>query len=77
MGYARGTRHAYLAGSACACLTIVGVSMTGALAFLGRFDAPHDTHCAVADDRGHAWVCSPAEGGVRRVVDPFASWATR
>ncbi|HEY8077617.1 MAG TPA: hypothetical protein VIF62_26000 [Labilithrix sp.] len=77
MGYARGTRHAYLAGGACACLTVIGVAQSGELALLGRFDAPHDTHCAVADDHGNAWVCSPSEGGVRRVADTFPSWASR
>lgn len=75
MGYARSTRHVYLAGGACACLTVVGLAPTGTLSVLGRFDAPSDTHCAVADDRGHAWVCAPSEGGVRRVSDPFPSWA--
>jgi hypothetical protein len=74
MGYARSTRHVYLAGFACGCLTILGLSTTGDLGVLGRFDAPHDTHCAVADDRGHAWVCAPSEGGLRRIDDPFPSW---
>jgi YVTN family beta-propeller protein len=77
MGYARATRHAYLAGSACACLTVIGIANSGEMSVLGRFDAPSDTHCAVADDRGHAWVCSPSEGGVRRVDDGFPSWANR
>ena len=74
MGYAPKTRHAYLAGGACGCLTLVGLSTSGALGVLGRFDAPADTHCAVADDRGHAWVCAPSEGGLRRIADPFPSW---
>jgi hypothetical protein len=77
MGYARRTRHVYLAGSACGCLTVVGLSMTGSLGVLGRFDAPSGTHCAVADDFGHAWVCAPDDGTLRRIDDPFASWAAR
>jgi hypothetical protein len=75
MGYARSTRHVYLAGGACACLIVVGLAPPGRLGVLGRFDAPSDTHCAVADDRGHAWVCAPSEGALRRVDDPFPSWA--
>lgn len=74
MGYARTTRHVYLAGGACGCLTVVGLSRGGALGVLGRFEAPSDTHCAVADDLGHAWVCAPSEGGLRRIADPFPSW---
>jgi hypothetical protein len=76
MGYARTTRHAYLAGGACGCLTVIGLSTSGTLGVLGRFDAPSDTHCAVADDRGHAWVCAPSEGGLRRIADRFPSWGT-
>jgi hypothetical protein len=74
MGYARSTRHVYLAGGACGCLTVVGLAPAGDLAVLGRFDAPSDTHCVVADDRGHAWVCAPSEGALRRIADPFPSW---
>jgi DNA-binding beta-propeller fold protein YncE len=71
IGYARTKRHVYLAGSACGCLTIMGLSSGGQLGMLGRFDAPHDTHCVVADDRGHAFVCAPSEGALYRVTDAF------
>lgn len=74
IGYARTTRHVYLAGGACACLTVVGLAPSGKLGVLGRFDAPSDTHCAVADNHGHAWVCAPSEGSLRRIADPFPSW---
>lgn len=77
IGYARSSRHVYLAGSACACLTVMGLARDGSLGLLGRFDAPSDTHCVVADDRGHAFVCAPTEGGLRRVDDPFPSWGGR
>jgi hypothetical protein len=77
IGYARSTRHVYLAGGACGCLTVLGLSEAGGLDLLGRFDAPGDTHCVVADDRGHAWVCAPSEGALRRVDDPFPSWGVR
>jgi DNA-binding beta-propeller fold protein YncE len=77
IGYARTTRHVYLAGSACACLTVVGLATDGRLRVLGRFDAPSDTHCVAADDRGHAFVCAPSEGGLRRIDDGFPSWGAR
>jgi hypothetical protein len=75
IGYSPALGHMYLAGSSCACLVVLGVSSPGALSFLGRFDAPSQTHCAVADDRGHAWVCDPADGQILRVDDPYGpSW---
>jgi hypothetical protein len=75
MGYSAKLGHLYLAGSACGCLVVLGVSTVGALSFLGRFDAPSSTHCAVADDRGQAWVCDPSAGRLWRVADPWpASW---
>ena len=69
MGWAPTARHVYVAGTACGCLTVLGLSREGRLDLLGRFDAPSDTHCVVADDRGHAFVCAPSEGGLRRVKD--------
>jgi hypothetical protein len=71
IGYNRALGHLYLAGSACGCLIIAGVSPGGALSFLGRFGAPGAAHCAVADDRGNAWVCDQEAGSLRRVKDPF------
>lgn len=72
IGYSPALRHLYLAGGACACLVTLGVAQTGELSFLGRVDAPSDTHCAVADNVGNAWACDPSAGAVRKVVDPFA-----
>ena len=75
MGYSPSLGHVYLAGAACACLVVVGVSAAGQLSFLGRFDATSSAHCAVADDRGHAWVCDPDGGQLWRIDDPYpASW---
>jgi hypothetical protein len=71
MGYSRALRHLYLAGSACSCLTVLGLSSGGRLDYLGREDAPSDTHCAAADDVGNAWVCEPSSGSVRKVADRF------
>jgi DNA-binding beta-propeller fold protein YncE len=71
IGYSASLGHLYLAGSACQCLVTLGVSAAGTLKFLGRNDAPADTHCAVADDAGHAWVCDPKAGALWRVTDPF------
>ncbi len=73
IGYSPTLGHAYLAGTACKCLVVLGVSAKGELAYLGRFDATSAAHCAVADDRGHAWVCDPDNGRVVRVDDPYAA----
>jgi DNA-binding beta-propeller fold protein YncE len=69
MGYAPKTGHLYLAGSSCGCLVTLGVSAGGALSFLGRVNAAGSTHCAVADDAGHAWWCDQDTGSVWRVTD--------
>jgi DNA-binding beta-propeller fold protein YncE len=69
MGWAEAARHVYVAGTACGCLTVLGLSRAGKLDLLGRFDAPGDTHCVVADDRGHAFVCAPSDGALLRVKD--------
>lgn len=71
VGYNPGLGHVYLAGTACACLVVAGVSPSGVLSYLGRFDATSSAHCAVADNRGHAWVCDPDDGSLLRVDDPF------
>jgi hypothetical protein len=75
MGYAPVTRHAFLAGSACGCLSVLGLSPAGKLDFLGRFDAPTNTHCAVADDRGHGYACAPESGTIEQYDDSFPSRA--
>jgi hypothetical protein len=72
IGYNASLGHVYLAGGACRCLVTLGVSDTGKLSFLGRQDAPAETHCATADDVGHAWVCDPKHGALLRVTDGFA-----
>jgi DNA-binding beta-propeller fold protein YncE len=71
IGYAPRLGHLYLAGSACGCLVVLGVSPAGALLYLGRFDAPSSTHCVTPDDRGQAWVCDPDGGQILRVPDPW------
>lgn len=75
IGYSPALGHLYLAGAPCSCLAVLGVSSAGALSFLGRFQATPSTHCAAADDEGHAWVCDPDGGRLLRVDDPYpASW---
>jgi DNA-binding beta-propeller fold protein YncE len=75
IGYSPSLGHLYLAGTACKCLVVLGVSASGGLSFLGRFDATSSAHCAAADDRGHAWVCDPDGGRLLRIDDPYpASW---
>jgi DNA-binding beta-propeller fold protein YncE len=69
IGYSPALGHLYLAGSACACLVLLGVDARGGLSFLDRLDAPSSTHCAAADDVGHAWVCDPDEGRLFRIDD--------
>jgi DNA-binding beta-propeller fold protein YncE len=71
IGYNPALGHLYAAGTACACLVVLGVSHGGTLSFLGRFDAPSSAHCAAADDRGHAWVCDPDGGQLLRISDPY------
>src|SRR5439155_11665983 len=73
IGYAPALHHVYAAGSACGCLMMLGVSAAGGLSLLGRFDAESSTHCVVADDTGHAWVCDPDHGRLWRVDDPFTA----
>lgn len=69
IGYAAQLGHVYLAGSACGCLVTLGVSASGVLSFISRVDANMSTHCAVADDAGHAWWCDQDRGSVWRVAD--------
>lgn len=71
IGYSPTLGHAYQAGSGCACLVVLGVSGAGQVSVLGQLDAPATTHCATADDRGHAWVCDPQGGQLFRVDDPY------
>jgi hypothetical protein len=73
IGYAPATGHLYLAGSSCGCLVTLGVSAQGALGFLGRVDAAGSTHCATADDAGHAWWCDQDQGSIWRVNDASPS----
>jgi hypothetical protein len=71
IGYSPSLGHLYLAGTACRCLLVEGVSAAGQLSFLGRFNAASGAHCAVADDRGNAWVCDPGGGQLWRVHDSY------
>src|SRR5206468_4193324 len=71
IGYSPTLGHLYAAGTSCACLVVLGVSGSGELSFLGRFGATSSAHCAVPDDRGHAWVCDPDDGQLFRVTDPY------
>jgi DNA-binding beta-propeller fold protein YncE len=71
IGYSPRLHHVYAAGGACACLVTFGVSAAGTLSYLGRSQADPSTHCAVADDSGHAWVCDPRHGKLWRVDDTY------
>lgn len=69
IGYNPRLGHVYLAGDACSCVVTLGVSARGRLSFLERVSAPSHTHCVVADDVGHAWVCDPDTGRLLRFAD--------
>ena len=69
IGYSPALRHLYLAGGDCRCLVVLGVNAAGTLGLLEETSAPASTHCAVADEQGHAWVCDPQGGRVLRVTD--------
>src|SRR5205823_2529318 len=73
IGYAARLHHVYAAGGACGCLMMFGVSAAGQLSLLGRSSADSSTHCAAADDVGHAWVCDPDHGRLWRVDDTYAA----
>lgn len=69
IGYSPSLRHVYMVGFTCKCLVMLGLSSKGVPSLLERFDAPGDGSCAVADDRGHAWVCGPDQGVLHRYDD--------
>jgi hypothetical protein len=63
--------HLYVAGRVSANLAIVGVAKDGEMALLGLKDAALESHCAVADDRGHVYACDPDGGRILVRDDPF------
>jgi DNA-binding beta-propeller fold protein YncE len=73
IGYNPKLGHLYLAGGACGCFVVLGVNRDGKLTFLERAQAPDSTHCAAADDVGHAWVCDPKGGKLWRFDDRHPS----
>jgi hypothetical protein len=73
VGYNPKLGHLYMAGTVCRCLMIFSVNSDGVLTFLDRFNATSSAHCAVADDRAHAWFCDPDAGKLWRVDDPYSA----
>jgi DNA-binding beta-propeller fold protein YncE len=69
IGYSARLGHVYLAGGACKCLVMLGVTKQAELTFLESSSAPPSTHCVTADDIGTVWVCDPDAGRVIRVED--------
>jgi len=65
--------HLYLRGDGASTLDVIGVCSDGGMSTLAQVTIPAFGHGATADDRGHAWVCDPASGGVVRVTDPFGA----
>lgn len=68
-GYDPKTKHLYAAGGSCMCLSIFAVQDNGSVALASQKPASSETHCVVADDQGHAWVCDPKAGAVVRIGD--------
>ena len=63
--------HLYVPGGGSATLTIFGVGVVGRLERLGSVAVAAESHCATADDAGHAYVCDPLHGTLLVVTDPF------
>jgi len=66
-------RHLYLAGRFSANLAIVGVDSGGDMGLLGMADGALESHCTVADDRGHVYACDPDQGRILVRDDCFAA----
>jgi DNA-binding beta-propeller fold protein YncE len=61
----------YVPSTADSAMTVVGLSTTAPPAALGSIDTPSDSHCAVSIGGGTVYVCSPRQGGLLLVRDPF------
>lgn len=61
----------YVPSTADSAMTVVALSTTAPPAVLGSIDTPADAHCAVSIGGGTVYVCSPAQGGLLLVRDPF------
>jgi DNA-binding beta-propeller fold protein YncE len=70
LAYAPALHHLYVRGDPGATLDILGACSNGALAKLASVPIPDRGHGAIADDRGHVWVCDSFGGGVIRIADP-------
>jgi len=64
LGYDAASQRAYGAGK-CGCIVAFSTK-DKTVSVVGKSSAPDDTHCAVADDRGGAWFCSPRAGAIVR-----------
>src|SRR5581483_4663891 len=65
MGYAPALAKAYAAGGSGKCTTTFAFA-DGTLSPVKKQPAPLETHCAVADDVGSVWICSPKTGSILR-----------
>jgi hypothetical protein len=75
LAYDQTLHHLYLRGDGGSTLDLVGVCAGGSLATLASLTIPSRGHGATADQRGHAWICDPENGGILRVTDPFPASA--
>jgi len=69
--YAKAMGHLYVPSSSDGTVSFIGVSDSGELTLLGEGEGQEGSHCAVADDRGHAFVCDPDHGQLIVFDDPY------
>lgn len=63
--------HLYVPAASDGTVAVLGVGKQGNLTKLGALPAIKGTHCAIADDHGRVWVCSPDTGSLLVFDDPF------
>jgi hypothetical protein len=64
--------HLYVPGGTSGDLGILAISSAGEPTLLGTVPTAPGARGVAADDRGNAWVCDPAAGGLLEVKDRFA-----
>jgi DNA-binding beta-propeller fold protein YncE len=72
LAYDDARHHLYLRGDPGDTLDILGICSDGSMSVLAEVPISRCGHGAVADDKGHVWVCNEQTGGVQRITDPFA-----
>ena len=73
LAYDDARHHLYLRGDPGDTLDILGVCSDGSMSLLAEVPISQSGHGAIADDKGHVWVCNEQTGGLQRITDPFAA----